>query len=213
MGSVSSAMGFLPGPVAAGISKRYGSRCTVFLGSIMCVTGLFVSSLAQNLVFVIVFFSIIGATGSGLIFLTSFAVVTKAFDKFQSLAIGIMAAGAVTGFILFPPILNYLIREFGLWKTFRIMGGISVCCCFTALAYPSKVERIDNKYSNQDTRTCFQKLRREVSLFSNPAFSLLAFIHMLAYLGYYIPLQHMVSILFFRFFFEYSIRINYIPAN
>lgn len=74
-------------------------------------------------------------TGAGLSFPPTVYIVTSYFVRLRGLANGICISGSAFGSIILPPILRYLLEEFGYRGAILIMGGITLNTWVAALFY------------------------------------------------------------------------------
>lgn len=74
-------------------------------------------------------------TGAGLSFPPTVYIVTSYFVRLRGLANGICISGSAFGSIILPPILRYLLEEYGYRGAILIMGGITLNTWVAALFY------------------------------------------------------------------------------
>lgn len=74
-------------------------------------------------------------TGAGLAFPPTVYIVTSYFVRLRGLANGICISGSAFGSIILPPILRYLLSEYGYRGAILIMGGITLNTWVAALFY------------------------------------------------------------------------------
>lgn len=74
-------------------------------------------------------------TGAGLSFPPTVYIVTSYFVRLRGLANGICISGSAFGSIILPPILRYLLTEYGYRGAILIMGGITLNTWVAALFY------------------------------------------------------------------------------
>lgn len=69
-------------------------------------------------------YGVLVGTGAGLSFPPTVYIVTSYFVRLRGLANGICISGSAFGSIILPPILRYLLEEYGYRGAILIMGAI-----------------------------------------------------------------------------------------
>ena len=92
VGSLSFAFGLVVAPLGASLINRFACRAVSMAGCLACASGLAVASFASSLTLLFVSYAVFGC-GSGCVLVLSVVVVRRCFDKRQSLAFGVSAAG------------------------------------------------------------------------------------------------------------------------
>lgn len=85
--------------------------------------------------YVIHSYGVLVGTGAGLSFPPTVYIVTSYFVRLRGLANGICISGSAFGSIILPPILRYLLSEYGYRGAILIMGGITLNTWVAALFY------------------------------------------------------------------------------
>lgn len=80
-------------------------------------------------------YGVLVGTGAGLSFPPTVYIVTSYFVRLRGLANGICISGSAFGSIILPPILRYLLEEYGYRGAILIMGGITLNTWVAALFY------------------------------------------------------------------------------
>lgn len=115
VGSVFNAAPLLFGPFASIIAKRFGFRTATIAGGLIAAVGIFASVFANSLGLLSFTYGIIAGFGISLPYLASSVVVMMYFEKRRSLATGLSESGAGIGTLIFAPLLQFLITEYG-WR-------------------------------------------------------------------------------------------------
>ena len=131
------------GPLVGLLVNRFGCRVTAISGAILCVLGLLITSFAKHLEFMYFSYGIVYGCASSLVVLTSFVVVTKAFTKWRSLAVGVSAGGLSSGYVVFSPTMEAILSAVGWRNLFRIVAGITTLVIFVSCVYGPKQEMND----------------------------------------------------------------------
>jgi len=119
----------LPSPLVAATITRFGPRANIVFGNLVVVVGLAGMSIATEIWEVYLFFGIIVGLGCAFgLYLTCTTVINNWFVKKRSLGMGlIMSAGGLGGF-LFPPLVTWLISNFGLQMAWLALAIIQLTC-------------------------------------------------------------------------------------
>uniref|UniRef100_A0A6M2DZK4 Putative monocarboxylate transporter n=1 Tax=Xenopsylla cheopis TaxID=163159 RepID=A0A6M2DZK4_XENCH len=112
-------------------------------GGLLAGICLVVSMFAQDVITLLFTIGIGTGLGFGLIYLPAIVSVTMYFERYRSLATGIAVCGAGFGTIVFPPLTEILMQEYGWRGTTLLMGGFVLNCIFFGalfrpLEYPKK---------------------------------------------------------------------------
>lgn len=131
IGSIFMASPLLSGPIASYLTDRYGCRKVTIVGSITAAIGFLLSSVSTSMEMLFITFGVIAGVGLSLCYVAAVVIVAYYFDKRRSFATGISVCGSGIGTFIFPPIIQYLITEYG-WRGCTILlAGIflnmSVC--------------------------------------------------------------------------------------
>lgn len=101
-----------------------------------------VSVFAQNVATLIVTIGFGTGLGLGLIYLPAIVSVTQYFEAKRSLATGIAVCGSGFGTVVFAPVVDMLINNYGWRGTMLIFGGIVLnCIIFGAMFRPLEAPR------------------------------------------------------------------------
>lgn len=145
--SIMTGMTFAIGPVASGLTNKFGCRAITIAGSILAGIGLLLSVFAENIVTLIFTIGLCTGAGFGLIYLPAIVSVTCYFEKRRAFATGIAVAGSGIGSALFAPLTDFLITTFGWRGAMVIVSGLVLnCSVFGALFRP--LEQKESKASS-----------------------------------------------------------------
>ncbi len=113
------------GPFLGNLLDRVGARVVFVGGSIILGVGLILTSLAQSLWQMIVYYSLIASLGLAALALGMHAVVlSRWFIRQRGLAIGLAFAGTGIGTFIFSPLVEQLIASYGWRGTYLALGVI-----------------------------------------------------------------------------------------
>jgi len=123
------------GPVSSILSVKYSYRTVTFLGAAFCSFGMIITHWATSIEYLYISYGVFVGTGAGLSFPPTVYIVTSYFTKLRGLANGLCISGSALGSIFLPPLLRYLLDEFGYRGACLIMGAITLNCFIAALFY------------------------------------------------------------------------------
>ena len=131
IGSIFMASPLLSGPIASYLTDRYGCRKVTIVGSITASIGFLLSSVATSMEMLFITFGVIAGVGLSLCYVAAVVIVAYYFDKRRSFATGISVCGSGIGTFIFPPIIQYLIAEYGWRGCTVLLAGIflNMCVC------------------------------------------------------------------------------------
>lgn len=125
----------LLGPLASMISSKVSCRFATILGGLSATIGLALSYFATSIEFMYFSYGVLGGIGAGMSYTPGVLMVGQYFDKHRGLANGLCASGSALGSIILPPLLNYLLDEYGCRGTILILCGIIMNVCVGAALY------------------------------------------------------------------------------
>lgn len=109
---------------------------------------LVISVFAQNVMTLLITIGLGTGMGFGLIYLPAIVSVTMYFEKYRSLATGIAVCGSGFGTVVFAPLTEIFIQEYGWRGAMLLMGGIVFHCIFFGalfrpLEYPKQPRSVE----------------------------------------------------------------------
>lgn len=179
-------LNFLCGPLTSLLCDRYSCRAVAFVGGLLSVLGLFLTSFVQEPWKMYVTYGLLFGVGSSLSFVSSIVVLGDYFRKRLALANGIATSGSGVGSLVAGPVINYLLGATGWQNCMRILSGFAVLLWIAAFLFrPNK--KID-KTAKSKAKLLDPKIWR------NKAYVLWVVTVALFQFGYLIPFVHLVSI-------------------
>ena len=139
IGSLSIAICQCCEPLAGSLVNRFGCRKVSITGRLICAVSLTAASFANNLVILHVFYAVFGVGAAG-VFVSGLEIVRKSFDKRESIALGIVAAGQGAGTTALSQVLQSLVAAVPWRSTLRIFSGALFLNSFIGILYDSKIE-------------------------------------------------------------------------
>ena len=136
--SILEGMYYIVGPFASVSATKFGLRATSLIGSILTCAGLLISTTATHVVMMILFYSILGGTGLGFIYLPASVACNYYFEKHRGLATGLSKCGYSIGGIVCPLVANLVIANSG-WTAMFYMFSLAsfINCGFSFLLDPT----------------------------------------------------------------------------
>lgn len=128
------------GPLSSILSVKYSYRTVTLIGGTFAAVGMMITYWATSVEYLYVSYGILVGTGAGLAFPPTVYIVTSYFVRLRGLANGLCISGSALGSIFLPPVLRYLLENFGYRGACLIMGGITLNTWVAALFY-EPVER------------------------------------------------------------------------
>ncbi|KAH8263059.1 hypothetical protein KR044_003767 [Drosophila immigrans] len=123
------------GPVSSILSVKYSYRTVTLLGAVSASLGMILSFWASSVGYLYISYGVLVGIGAGLSFPPTVYIVTSYFVKLRGLANGLCISGSALGSIILPPVLRWLLEEYGYRGSCLIMGGITLNVLVGALFY------------------------------------------------------------------------------
>lgn len=114
----------LVSPVVCALTEAYGCRVVCMVGGLMTGASFVVSCFAWSVDFLCFSIGILSSFGLSMIYVPSIVIVTHYFEERRGLATGLAVTGSGLGAFAFPPLLEFLLQEFGWKQTFLLFGAI-----------------------------------------------------------------------------------------
>ncbi|KAF2362374.1 Major facilitator superfamily [Trinorchestia longiramus] len=124
--SLFAGLSLFTAPVAGALCQRFNSRSVVITGGCLCFCGLFLASFATSLNHLLVTLGLLTGLGGGFVTAPSILIVNKYFDKRRAFASGICMSGNAFGGFIIPPVVEFLLQEYGFRGTLVIMAAIQL---------------------------------------------------------------------------------------
>ncbi|MCL2293914.1 MAG: OFA family MFS transporter [Spirochaetes bacterium] len=118
------------------LAHRFSSRVVVFIGGIILSSGFFIASFTTEAFFWLLWVSygVMGGLGMGFTYSTTIACVQKWYPHKKGLVSGIVVSAIGLGSVIFAPVVEILISNFGGRgigepKTFMVLSAIFLIVC------------------------------------------------------------------------------------
>ncbi len=135
-------------PFAGSYMDKYGPRVMTIAGGILISIGWFLSGFTSSITVLTISYGVIGGMGVGIAYGAPMAVAAKWFPDKEGLAVGLTLGGFGLSPFITAPAASWLIRSFGAFTTFKILGVLFVVI-ITLLALPLKFPESKKGYSKK----------------------------------------------------------------
>ena len=125
--SVHSTFMFLFASISSIMLKKFGFRCVIIIGAILCISSYLASAFLPNYIGLFIFYGVIGGAGSGLLFTPANIACVYYFDKWKAIATGLSMTGVGVGTMGVSMLCNYINITYG------CMGYFITLCLITSL--------------------------------------------------------------------------------
>ncbi|GFT92443.1 uncharacterized protein NPIL_525841 [Nephila pilipes] len=112
------------GPVAGIFGQKYGLQGVMIAGGITASVTTALCFFASDIVWITVLWGVLSAIGAALTMVQIQVVVGQYFKKYRTTAGGMVFSGACAGSFLFPPLVEWLVKDYGIEGTFLIIAGL-----------------------------------------------------------------------------------------
>lgn len=190
--SIASGTAIAFGIVPAILGNRFGSANVIILGGVICAVGLVSSSFVGSVHPLYITYGLLWGFGQCLCFCSSLFVLPRFFEARLGLANGIVFLGAPIGSLILSLVIQELVSNVGLAKTFQILGGMHVApvlCGIVIKLIPSPSEANQRTLDHGKQATGF-----DLSLFKKADYMTFVGALCLFMPAYLIPLVHLVRL-------------------
>ncbi|MFW5988191.1 MAG: OFA family MFS transporter [bacterium] len=132
-------------PFAGSYMDKYGPRIMTIAGGLLISIGWFLSGFTSSITVLTISYGVIGGIGVGVAYGAPMAVAAKWFPDKEGLAVGLTLGGFGLSPFITAPAASWLIRNFGAFTTFKILG-VLFAVIITLLSLPLKFP--ENKVQN-----------------------------------------------------------------
>ena len=133
-------------------------------------------------------YGVVFGTGTGLLFMTSIIVLPFCFRIHLATAVGLVIAANSVFTMWCGPVYEYLIRHYGWRVTLRIIALLFIPLVLSCALFPSKKQVPTERHGTDlNVSATFGRLVK------NKGFLIWVLLMTLVYVGFYVPLVHLVS--------------------
>ncbi|KAI7826504.1 major facilitator superfamily domain-containing protein [Gamsiella multidivaricata] len=122
IGTLATTFTYLLGAFSGRFADRAGYRISAVLGAVIMGAGLIGASFANSLPGLYVSQGVVLGVGSSLVYLPAVSCPAHWFERYRSIAIGIVVCGSGLGGLVLGPVTEHLIAHVGVQWTLRIQG-------------------------------------------------------------------------------------------
>lgn len=185
------------------LSDRYGIRKVLFVSAFLYSGGLILASQTKNIWQLYFYYGILIGMGYGSLTVPSVSAVTRWFDRYRGLAVGITQGGIGTGTLLLSPLAALLIVRYGWQATYVILGLLTLAVLIPASLIirdnPARLGLKPYGHSESESKASLQANRgnnyKAVAAMKTQSFWFLNLIHMSDCLCHSVVLLHLVAYL------------------
>jgi len=153
IGSLFMAVPLLSGPIGSALVDRYGCRTMTIIGGIISGIGFTLCSFVNTIELMYTTFGVIAGLGLGLCYVTAVVSVAYWFDKKRVLATALGACGTGLGTVVYAPMTQFFIDEYGWRGTVLLLAGtfFNMCVCGAVMRAPDWWIQEQNKSASLGT--------------------------------------------------------------
>lgn len=176
------------------LTDKIGLRRTTLLGGCLAATGMFLSAIFVDSIFVLYFtYGIMFGLGAALAYTPSLAILGHYFKRYLGLVNGFVASGSSVSTAVLPIVLEALLQQFSLEWTFAVMGMLSLFIIVCALIFKPMRHPLPTPAPKRGQTKCNVFLRSLVNVenWKRPRYVIWAVSIPVALIGYFVPFVHM----------------------
>ncbi|XP_022090856.1 monocarboxylate transporter 13-like isoform X1 [Acanthaster planci] len=113
-------------PIGSACVKRFGCRVTSLIGGSAVACGFIASSFAGSSIHIFITLGLIAGIGSGLVFVSATVILGHYFKRRYAIVNGLAFTGPGIAIFVLPPLLDYLIKNYGWRGSLLIQGAIGM---------------------------------------------------------------------------------------
>ncbi|XP_026498623.2 monocarboxylate transporter 10 [Vanessa tameamea] len=191
VGALTMGTTFLLSPLSGVLTGLLGLRCTAVLGGSIAVLGLLLSSFLVDYVDVLCFtYGVMYGLGASLAYTPSLAILGHYFKRYLGLVNGIVTIGSSIFTVIMPPLMEFMIKNYGLHGLFRLLAVITVGVALCGLLFKPISVVVIEKPPREDGFKALVKTIINVQIWKNKKYRLWALSMPVALFGYFVPYVH-----------------------
>ncbi|XP_035664238.1 monocarboxylate transporter 10-like [Branchiostoma floridae] len=213
VGSTAIGVTFFCSTLASVLTDQFGCRPTAVAGGVVAFIGMLSSSAVSHLQQLYLTYGVLVGLGSSLAYTPSLVILGHYFHRRMGLVNGLVTFGSSLFTMVLPILLRFMLRELGLFPTFRALSGLVgtlvLCACAYAPLLEKRPRALENGTAgNNRRRTFVEKVKKHLNLriWRNRRYVIWAIGVPFALFGYFVPYVHIVSTGDFRLFFYICTR-------
>lgn len=196
VGSLTIGTTFFLSPVSGILTDRIGLRCTTFIGGVLTVSGMLLSSfVCTNIDLLYLTYGLMFGAGAALAYTPTLAILGHYFKRYLGIVSGFVTCGSSLFTMILPNLLTYLLREYGLKGTFFMLGSSTMIVIVCALVYKPLKEPPPPPKRKPGQSACNMHLRSLVNVdnWKRKRYVVWALSIPIALIGYFVPYVHMAK--------------------
>ncbi|VDI48296.1 Hypothetical predicted protein [Mytilus galloprovincialis] len=174
---------YILGPLVSSVSSSISARRIVIVGGCLQFVGYLLSAFVSSVNLLYVILGIVVGIGNGLTLTCSLLILNEFFDTKLPLATGIVISGGGIGNIIFSPVIDLCLKNYGYQGTLMISAAIALHVQISAVTFSQK----------RPEQGQILSLRKQISemmdidLIKTPAFTCSIISNILSTMGFYVP--------------------------
>lgn len=189
VGALAMGTTFFLSPLSGVLTGLMGLRLTAVLGGTIATAGLLISSFVTHNVDALYFtYGIMYGLGASFAYTPSLAILGHYFKKHLGLVNGVVTIGSSVFTVFMPPLMEFMIENYGLQWLFRLLSifsfGVSLC---GLLFKPIPLMVIPKSGRNDESLKPLLKTVINVEIWRNRKYMLWALSMPVALFGYFVP--------------------------
>ncbi|XP_071152330.1 monocarboxylate transporter 12-like [Mytilus edulis] len=144
------------------VVNRFGNRVVMVFGAFLCSASILTASFVHSIEMLFVTFSVFYGIGTCLCITPIMTIATQYFDKYLTIAVGIMTAGSSFGTLIYAPMSQAFIDAYGWRNTFRCYSGLcalSAICSLFIKPISNQKKTDEQKLKQSPIRSIIQDLK------------------------------------------------------
>lgn len=191
VGALTMGTTFLLSPLSGVLTGLLGLRCTAVLGGTIAFFGLLISSFLVDYVDVLCFtYGVMYGLGASLAYTPSLAILGHYFKRHLGFVNGVVTIGSSIFTVIMPPLMEYMIQNYGLPGMFRFLSVITVGVALCGLLFKPISVVVVEKPPREEGFKGLVKTIINVQIWKNKKYRLWALSMPVALFGYFVPYVH-----------------------
>ncbi|XP_023211397.1 monocarboxylate transporter 9-like isoform X2 [Centruroides sculpturatus] len=135
--TIGNIFAFIGVSISGLLLKILSVRVQVVSSCLICFFGIAFSYFSKDIYSLSILYGALNGFGEGLVNGSSIILISQYFNKYKTIATGILFAGLSASCMILPPLITYLIEEYGINGCFLLLSGIALNGLPAALLYRS----------------------------------------------------------------------------
>lgn len=178
------------------LTDKIGLRLTTFIGGILTVSGMLLSSIVYtNINLLYLTYGIMFGMGSALVYTPTLAILGHYFKRYLGIVSGFVTCGSSIFTIILPKLLTLSLDTYGLHGTFFILGSFTMIVLVAALIYKPRLSPAPPPKRKPGQSSCSQQMSTLINVdnWKRRRYVVWVLSMPICLLGYFVPYVHMVK--------------------